>query len=158
MNEEKYQGLNLPQLFELLHGIVSPETVSWLPQTPGWWVLLAWVIVVSSMCAWKAVQRYRRNRYRREAIKLIDKIDPAAEGAATAIARIVKRTALAVYDRKDVASLYGEEWAAFLVRSSGGDSQLSRSAALLARAAYRPETDAHDVIGPAKRWIRVHRA
>ena len=158
MNEEKYQGLNLPQLFERLHDIVSPEAVSWLPQTPGWWVLLAWVVAVTSMCTWKAVQGYRRNRYRREAIKLIDTIDPAAEGAATAIAGIVKRTALAVYDRKDVASLYGEEWASFLVRSAGGDSQLSRSATLLARAAYRPETNAQDVIGPAKRWIRVHRA
>jgi len=158
LSEEKYQGLNLPQLFELLHDIVPPEAVSWLPQTPGWWVLLVWVAAVSAICIVKWVQKYRRNRYRREAIDLINNIDPESEGAATAIAGVVKRTALAVYDRKEVASLYGEEWAGFLVKSSGGDSQLVNSAALLAQAAYRPDCDARDVIAPARRWIRVHRA
>ena len=51
MSEEKYQGLNLPQLFELMHDIVPPEPVPWMPQTPGWWVLLAWIAAVSALTA-----------------------------------------------------------------------------------------------------------
>lgn len=158
MSEQKYQGLNLPQLLDLMHDIVPPEPLSWLPQTKGWWVLLFWLVVVIVLATIKWVQKRRRNRYRREALGLINQVDPGAEGAATAIAGIVKRTALAVYDRKEVASLYGDEWAEFLVRSSNDDKKLAKSAGLIAQAAYRPGIDAHDVVAPAKRWIRVHRA
>ena len=158
MSEEKYQGLNLPQLFELMHDIVPPEPVSWLPQTQGWWVLLVWIVAVSVLTAIKWVQKRRRNRYRREAVRLIDRVDTGSEAAATAIARIVKRTALAAYERKDVASLHGDQWAEFLVRSSGNDPGVEESAKLIASAAYRPGIDARDIVIPAKRWIRVHRA
>lgn len=158
MSEERYQGLNLPGLLDLMHDIVPPEPLSWLPQTRGWWVLLLWILAVVAVVAVKWVQKHRRDRYRREALGLIEQIDPGAEGAATAIAGIVKRTALAVYARKDVASLYGDEWAEFLVRSCGDDKVVARSAQLIAQAAYRQGIDARDIVAPAIRWIRVHRA
>lgn len=158
MNDEKYQGLNLPKLLDLMHDIVPPEPLSLLPQTKGWWVLLLWIVAIVVLASIKWVQKRRRNRYRREALGLIDQIDTGAKGAATAIAGIVKRTALAVYARKDVASLYGDEWASFLVRSSGNDKKVAQSADLIAQAAYRPGIDANDVVAPARRWIRVHRA
>ena len=158
MNEEKYQGLNLPQLLQLMHDIVPPEPLSWLPQTRGWWVLLFWLVAVVILGSVKWVQKRRRNRYRREALGLIEQVDPNAEGAATAIAGIVKRTALAVFPRKDVASLYGDEWARFLVKSCNGDKKVADSAELIAQAAYRSGIDASQIVSPAKRWIRVHRA
>ena len=143
---------------EQLHGIVTPEPVPFSPQTSGWWVLLAWVVAVAALIVLNRLQHRRRNRYRREAIALVRGLDPNAPGAAAEIAAIVKRTALAAYARKDVAALHGDEWAAFLVRSSNEDPEVAGSAGLIARAAYRPETDARDIAGPAMRWIRVHRA
>ena len=158
MNDEKYQGLNLPQLLDLLHDIVVPEVVSWLPQTRGWWVLIAWVLAVAVLAIVKWVRYRRRNAYRREALDLIDQIDLDADGAAAAVAGIVKRTALVVYPRNDVAALYGEDWARFLVQSARNDGHVSKGAGLIADAAYRPGVAAGDVAEPAKRWIRVHRA
>ena len=41
-----YEGLNLPQLMDLMHGLVMPAPVSLLPVTAGWWILSAWLLAV----------------------------------------------------------------------------------------------------------------
>lgn len=158
MSTGKYEGLNLPQLLELMHPIVMPEPVSRLPATDGWWVLLGWIAAVTLLAAVKGVRRWRRDAYRREALQLIDQVDPAAENAAAAIAAIVKRTALAVYPREEVASRYGAAWAEFLVQSANDDAEVARAAGQIAAAAYRPGIADAELRGPARRWIRIHRA
>ncbi len=159
---EKYEGLNLPQLLDLMHEIVIPEHVPWVPQTDGWWVLLGWLFAVAGLCAIKYLQYRRRNRYRREALDALDGIrktaadDPA--GSAAAVAALIKRTALAAWPRERVAALYGADWAEFLVRSAGDDPAVAKGAPRIARAAYDPASNGPDLIEPARRWIRKHRA
>ncbi len=159
---DKYEGLNLPQLLDLMHGIVVPDPVPWTPQTSGWWVLLGWLVAVVALSALKYVQYRRRNRYRREALDVLDDIDKHAAddpvGSAAAIAALVKRTALAVWPRERVASLHGDEWAAFLVESAGNDSRVAGAAPKIARAAYDPRSSGSELVKPARRWIKVHRA
>lgn len=155
---DRFDGLNLPQLQELVHDIVMAEPVSWTPQTGAWWVLLGWLIAVVGMSAIKYVQYRRRNRYRREALAELGRIDTSSASAATEVASVIKRTALVAYARKDVASLYGATWAKFLVDSAGNDSLIRSSAATIADAPYRPGIDANDILKPAKRWVKVHRA
>ena len=41
MTNERFEGLNLPQLMDLMHGLVYPDPVSWMPQTIGWQLLAA---------------------------------------------------------------------------------------------------------------------
>jgi hypothetical protein len=108
------------------------------------------------------VARYQRNRYRREALVLLDSIaataneDPAA--AAGSIAVLLKQTALAAYPRADVAALSGEAWAGFLNESASNDPVIEASALALATASYHPDADGRALVSPARRWIRVHRA
>lgn len=47
----RFDGLNLPQLIELMHEVVQPEPVSRLPQTVGWWVVLGWLVAVGLLFA-----------------------------------------------------------------------------------------------------------
>lgn len=47
-----YEGLNLPQLLDLMHDIVVPDPVSWLPQTAGWLVMTGWLLVVVLLVAY----------------------------------------------------------------------------------------------------------
>ncbi len=160
MNEE-YRGLNLPQLLDLMHALVEPEPVSWMPQTVGWWVLAAWVVVGAGLLAWHAYGVWRRNRYRQEALAALDAIEArarAGESSAEPVAVLLKRTALAAYPREEVARLYGADWARFLGESSGNDPVVASSAEHLANAAYRADVDATALIEPARRWIEVHRA
>ena len=158
----QYDGLNLPQLMDLMHGLVMPEAVPWLPQTPGWWVVLGWLVVVLMLVAWQVVIRRRRNRYRREALAeikaLVSRQGMDASRAAQQIAAVLKRTALVAYPRADVASLYGTEWARFLTESAGNDPEIANMADDLAAAAYRPGADPKVLSRPARRWIRRHRA
>jgi hypothetical protein len=158
----RYEGLNLPQLVELLHGPEMPEPVSWMPQTPGWWVLLGWLIAVSALGFIALVRHRRRNRYRREAEAVLGDIrssaDEDGQAAAAEIASLLKRTALVAYPRSRVASLYGRDWAQFLVESTDGDALVTAAAEGLARAAYGADADCRELIPAAQRWIRTHRA
>ena len=158
----QYDGLNLPQLLDLMHGLVMPEPVAWLPQTPGWWIVLGWLLGMLLLIAWQFARRRQRNRYRRVALTELRLIAAQTElGPAESsqrIAALLKRTALAAYPREDVAALYGRDWAQFLKESAGNDPQIAEAADLLAAAAYRPDVDGSTLTGPARRWIRLHRA
>lgn len=157
-----YEGLNLPDLLALMHGVVVPEPVSWLPETPGWWIALGWVLAVLALVGWRVARQRRRNRYRREALAALKAIDAQPElGAAEAaqqIAALLKRAALAAYPREQVASLYGIAWAHFLTDSANNDPQVADAADSLAAASYRSDADGRALIAPARRWIRLHRA
>ena len=158
----QYDGLNLPQLLDLMHGLVMPGPVAWLPQTPGWWIVLGWLLAVLLLLAWQFAKRRQRNRYRRDALTELRSIAAQTElgpgESAQRIAVLLKRTALAAYPRKDVAALYGRDWAQFLRESSGNDPQVAEAADVLAAAAYRPDVDGGALARPARRWIRLHRA
>lgn len=157
-----YDGLNLPDLMALMHELVMPEPVSWLPETPGWWVAFGWLSVIAVIGATEVVRRRRRNRYRREATMLLKAIElqlhsePAA--VAAQIAALLKRTALVAYPRPTVAHLYGAEWARFLRETVSDDPEVAAAAERLASAAYRPDADGMSLVKPAQRWIRIHRA
>lgn len=158
----QFDGLNLPQLLDLMHGLAVPESVSWLPATPGWWIALGWLLAVLCIAAWQVARHRRRNRYRRDALAELDAItaqkdiDPAE--SAQRIAAVLKRTALVAYPRADVAALYGADWARFLSESSDNDARIAAAADRLATAAYRPDADPYLLVEPARRWVRRHRA
>ena len=158
----QYDGLNLPQLLDLMHGLVMPEPVAWLPQTPGWWIVLGWLLAILLLLAWQFARRRQRNRYRRDALAELRSIAAQTElgpsESAQRIAVLLKRTALAAYPREDVAALCGRDWAQFLRESAGNDPQVAEAADLLAAAAYRPDVDGSVLTRPARRWIRLHRA
>lgn len=156
-----YEGLNLPQLLELMHDLVRPEPVSWMPQTPGWWIALAWLTAVIVILLWHRYRAWRRNRYRREALATLRSIEANSvdeKQVAGQIAILLKRTALAAYSRKEVAQLYGSEWAKFMCEAASKDPIFGQSAEQLATAAYRADSDGKALIAPARRWIKMHRA
>jgi hypothetical protein len=156
-----YEGLNLPQLLDLMHELIRPEPVSWMPQTPGWWISLAWVITVVIILSWHRYQAWCHNRYRREALAMLRSIEANSvddQLVAGQIAILLKRTALAAYPRERVAQLYGSEWAQFLCDAASNDPIIEQTAEQLATAAYRAQSDGRALIGPARRWIKTHRA
>jgi hypothetical protein len=159
---ERFEGLNLPQLLDLMHELVVPEPVPWLPQTPGWWVLCGWALAIMALLIAAIARRRRRNRYRREALASLDAIAAqsqlSAAESARGVAEIIKRAALVAYPRARVAGLHGREWARFLYESSGNDGQVAEAAESLASAAYRPDADGRALLQAARRWVRVHRA
>ena len=154
-----YEGLELVELLDLMHPLVAPEPISMLPQTAGWWVVAAWLVMMMGLLVWQILRHRRRNRYRREALAELRLIAAQADDptAAVRLARVLKRTALAAYPRAEVAALHGEAWAAYLVRTCPGDANLAVNAPRLAALAYAGDDDVASLIEPAQGWIRRHR-
>ena len=155
----RFEGLNLVDLLALLNEIVPPEPVSLMPQTAGWWILGGWLLASIACCVAAVRRSRRRNRYRREALAELQHIAARMdEPQATAdISALLKRTALAAYPRREVASLYGSDWGGFLVDSSNNDEVVKVAAYEIARAPYQDDIDTICFVRAAERWIKHHR-
>jgi len=117
----------LPTLGQLVD-VAMPPPPGWLPQTAGWAVLGALLVLGALWLLWRGWRRHRANRYRREALRVIDSLRPAVASADAAqrahallaMAEVLKRAALAAWPRQQVAALSGAAWAQFLDRHAGG--------------------------------------
>ncbi len=150
-----------------LHDITTPALVSWLPQSWGWaalaiafgLALLIWLI--------RSLRRYRRNAYRREALRLLDvaaediRNSPISEAGLQEVAELLKRTALSAWPREKVASLSGPDFARFLTQSAPNMDEQAL-ATLLDDLEYRasdpvtPHPDDRQIIETARDWIENH--
>jgi len=85
---------SVDQLQEL--GLPSP--VSYAPQTWGWWVLLGILIGVALLIAARRYVQWRRNRYRREALKQLAVLRSRSEEleALRELPQLLKRVALSM--------------------------------------------------------------
>lgn len=92
-----------------LHDLVPPPAVPWWPLAAGWYVVLALLLIILIFLLIRLVSRYRANAYRRTALRELDSLADAA-----AIAELLRRTALAVAPRSDIAEKTGEAWLAWL--------------------------------------------
>jgi len=137
-----------------MQDIVLPSPVEWWPLAPGWWALSAIAFVVSILLALAMVRHWRRNAYRRAALR---ELRQAADIAT--VATLLKRTALAVYPRETVASLSGERWLHWL-DASASEPIPKEVRPLLLAASYQDwrTTEAPDALrGFARQWIMEHR-
>lgn len=89
-----------------LHELVPPGEIAWWPVAPGWYVigtLLLFALILLLIRQWR---HWRANRYRREALALLRDAATALE-----IAELLRRIALVIAPRSEVASKCGSEWA-----------------------------------------------
>lgn len=158
----------LPEIFGnyALHDfveVVSPDGISWLPQTTAWLWLAAVLLLFVLRYAWRTLRIWYRNRYRREAIKRLQEMSTNGESAAFLIDlnRVLKITALVAYSREQVARLSGDHWVSFLNRQCDNrpfDEDLSQ---LLATATYRQQSVQQSLqaqlLEAGLTWVNEHR-
>ncbi|WP_235913391.1 DUF4381 domain-containing protein [Brucella tritici] len=144
-----------------LHDIAVPPPVSWLPQTWGWGLLAAFLLLGIAILTVRWVIRYRRNAYRREALHALESISnstPTGRSPAIEIAELMKRTALSAWPRTDVATLSGSQWVGFLERHSPEPLGTDLKALLTSRE-YEPNQQVSDlpvIVTQARLWIERH--
>jgi hypothetical protein len=147
-----------------LKDIAVPQPVSWLPKTWGWLALALILLAAILLCGLLLYRRWRRNAYRREALRLLDEIagdfrnGQTRAGASPRLGELLKRTALAAWPRKTIAAVSGNEWVGFL-SSHGeiGDTLKRYLDDLEYRGDAIPGADAaDDLLRDARRWIERH--
>ena len=155
---------NDPSSLQNLNDIVVPPSAPWWPLAPGWYVaggilvlLLLWRIYIF----WEAS---RRNRYRRVALKELSVIRTERDAAALRrLPALLKRTALSVWPREEVASLSGPAWHDFLDRTAqtklftGGAGQVLDQLAYTSKEMAPPaEADAGTLLNASEFWLTNH--
>jgi hypothetical protein len=151
-----------------LADVVVPPPVAWTPQTAGWWVLAALLLIALLWILVASVRRWHANRYRRAALVELRALDARLRKAPDstvsvvgALPELLKRTALAAWPREQVASLSGAAWVDFLSAHAGrARADVDRLRPLLDDAEYRPQastTPPHELIAASRRWIEAHR-
>jgi Domain of unknown function (DUF4381) len=141
-----------PTSLDNLRDIAEPAPVSWWPLAPGWWVLAAVVAIASVVVAIHEWRKWRSSAYRRAALKELQ-----SASTATAVAEVLKRTALCAFPRSQVASLSGSAWCDWLGETGRSDVSLSVARSLTSEV-YAG--DSSESPGPlqefASVWIMTH--
>jgi len=126
--------MNQPNLN--LRDIHLPEPVSWWPIAPGWWLLLAALLIIVAL-AFIARKIYRSKQLKRdintelEAIKQQFQQTQNKSQLAKALSVLLRRASITYYSRshfngESIAGLTGENWLAWLDKThSQPDSVLS---------------------------------
>lgn len=73
-----------------LHDVAVPPSVSWYPQTIGWKILAAVALIALVYVAYRLVQQWWCNRYRKEALLTISQIKPSDKGMPKALFSVLK--------------------------------------------------------------------
>ena len=142
-----------PASLDNLRDIVEPLSVSWWPPATGWWFVSVTALTVAGWLLFRLIRNWHANAYRRAALRAVHSAKNNGE-----IAAILKRTALAVYPRTDIAELTGGDWIAWL-EQSGGQKVPRPVADTLVRGIFREGTrgDTAEMARFASQWIRDHR-
>ncbi len=150
-----------------LKDIHTPDAIGLWPPAIGWYLITALLTAAMVFVAVILWRRWQQNAYRRAALRECDDIEREITAhsdyrtAAIRIATLLKRTALSVFPRAEVAPLSGDAWILFL-ESKASEARFSIiSSQLLIEASFRetPPDNQSDVVrllDEARRWIRKH--
>jgi hypothetical protein len=137
-----------------LHDFYQPPPPPWTPQTVGWYVLFA---IAGLLVIWIAIHLVRgwfANRYRRAALQELTLLPPSE------FSSLLKRTALEVWPREQVASLSGAAWLKFLHKATGDEAfhlaPADRIEEIALQAATLSNEDEHALRETVATWIRRH--
>lgn len=142
-----------------LHDIVLPLAPNWWPPAAGWFVLAGVLFILLLLSAAKFVTGWWKSRYRRAALAELKQIEAAADRteALPQLAALVKRTALAVYPREQIAGLSGDAWLQYLDASARTTSFTTGAGRQLERGYERGEQlPAPELFVAVSHWIQHH--
>lgn len=149
-----------PTLLDL-KDIHEPEAIGWWPPAIGWWILAVSIPLLIVFLVWL----YKRLT-RKTAIKTANKILAQIKQDATQdnlqklcnLSVLIRRVAISVSPRANVAGLTGRQWLEFLDRSVKGMPFSESIGQLLADAPYRKtpptELEIFQLIDLCEDWLK----
>jgi len=159
-----------PASLQNLNDIVLPDAIGWWPLASGWYYLIGVLLLVLAWFIYTTVRSWNSNRYRRVALQQLQllKIDIAdsvrRDTGLRQIPVLLKRTALSVYPRGQIASLTGKDWLDFLNSKVGSASFTDSTVNLFDEISYTvgdlnaiETTAVNDLLAASEHWLKHHR-
>lgn len=148
-----------------LRDIRGLDPAPWWPPGPGWWLIAALVAVAVVLVLLHRRRRlYVTERWRRDALGQLRRLErrlPAMplNEAAGELSQLLRRVAMVQHGRRYCASLWGEEWLAWLERHDPRGFPWRQRGTLLVSSPYAPP--GHDdgrrlaeLVAAARTWVR----
>ncbi|MFA6303414.1 MAG: DUF4381 domain-containing protein [Legionella sp.] len=153
-----------PNQLAQLKDIHLPTPISWWPLAPGWYLVMALVVLLVVWIVSALYKRARDARPKKQALALLAKYqahynkNADTQVSSARVSELLRRVALVYFPRADVASLYGQEWVDFLNRTSKGIDFKPVEKALLEAPFNAAQTmDLHALFKTAQLWIKQRR-
>ena len=134
-----------------LRDLHLPESISWWPLAPGWWVLLGIALIVIGFVLQRYLERRARGAARRAALRQLDQLLTDYESHrnvvtfAAQVSELLRRAMLAYAPRKQIAGLTGETWLQWLDRDLAHPQFVAGPGRALLELPYRnPDSDTID--------------
>lgn len=142
-----------------LRDIHLPDPIGWWPPAPGWWglALLLVMLVIGITGLWR--KQARGPKVREPAMRELSRIEQEITDPTERVRRLavlLRRVALSLASREQVAELQGEEWLAWLAHTSGDIRFREGPGRLLLEAPYRPSmaADPEELFALCRSWFR----
>ena len=144
--------------------LYEPDAVRFSFETQGWYLLCLFLLLVATFLFFKWLKRYRKNGYRRDALKTIASIEQNSQSQHEAyqlndIWVLLKLVAIEAFGRQQVAQLYGNDWLEFL-ESKGKNTPFTDYKQHISNTIYEPisvdQKEAKALIEISKLWISTH--
>lgn len=144
--------------------LYEPEAIRFSFETPGWYILAALVLFVAIFFFYKWIINYKRNAYRREALKNLSLIETRFNEQKDVfclndVLVLLKLVAIQAFGRKLVAELSGDEWLTFLEQKGTGTPFKKYSSTIFSIAYKQSKIELNEVsniIGLTHKWIKNH--
>ncbi|MFV0589952.1 MAG: DUF4381 domain-containing protein [Draconibacterium sp.] len=156
MNET---GVNTSALGQL----IEPDPVHYSFNTPGWHAVLILLLLVILLIAFFQYRLYRKNAYRREALRQLEQIESSGKSLVFSINLLLKTMSIQLFGRRTVADLHSASWFSFL--SSKLDKQPTlntQSVEDFTLALYNEQFELEEnrrkeLLAFARLWIQKHK-
>jgi len=158
-----------PASLQNLNDIVLPVAVGWWPLASGWYYLLGILLLVVAWLVYVAIRNWDRNRYRRDALHQLQLLardiedSEKRDAGLRQVPVLLKRTALSVYPRSQLASLTGKNWLDFLNSKVSTASFTTSTAGLLDKLSYSvgdlnavDTKAANELLSACNHWLKHH--
>lgn len=140
---------------------IIPEAVSFFPQTFGWWFLFSLFVLLLLLVTWRLyLWRQHPVTHAQKILKQIiaeQELKPVQR--VQAYNSLVRRLAVQLYTRQQVAALSGKDWQHFLCDTSVSVPTGEQEVAALIAASYQADTkfDEEKIVGWLQGWLKQQR-
>ena len=143
-----------------LKDIHLPDTVGWWPPAPGWWLLpLALILlIVAVRYVYRRLTNKTAVKHAQKLLLVLRQQSLEPEQTLGEISALLRRTAITLDSRQQVASIHGQSWLAYL-DTKLPDSPFSQGVGrCLADSHYRPvvqgDIDFNALFTLCERWLK----